>query len=176
MNMQPQEPHQLPILSEPLPWRPETDTIRKYICSTYNIISSYLVRCGGHLGLSLGNNISCSGSIKIFNFVNLLSKDLNRGILVDGDWSRRHEELVGGTVILVDCDDSRFQNCECWNMIGEDTESSREWGNIDLMTNDNTFKSFFPIYTSPAWQRQRCRRQHLVLRKWMTSLKIWLLM
>ena len=31
MNMQPQEPHQLPILSEPLPWRPETDTIRKYI-------------------------------------------------------------------------------------------------------------------------------------------------
>ena len=100
------------------------------MCSSCTI--TYLIRGRCNLRLGLGHNVLGSSSIKILHLVDLLGQDLHRGVLVDGDGAGGDEELLDGAILLVDRDDSGLENGQGRNVVGKDTKSSRERGNINL--------------------------------------------
>ena len=64
--------------------------------------------------------------------MSFLSQDLNGGVFVDGDGSGGDEKLLDSSFLLIDRDNSRFQDRQGRNVVGENTKSSGERGNINL--------------------------------------------
>ena len=77
----------------------------------------------------------------------LLSQDLNRGVLVDGDRTGGDEKLLDSSFLLIDRDNSRFQDRQGRNVVWKDTKSSRERGNINLEMRSHTNKLTHDVNT-----------------------------
>ena len=100
------------------------------MCSSCTI--TYLIRGRCNLGLGLGNNVLGSSSIKILHLVDLLGQDLNGRVFVNGDGAGGDEELLDGAILLVDRDHSGLEDRQGRNVVGKDTKSSRERGDVNL--------------------------------------------